>query len=132
MFYRNQISKLIRIGLLIIAATMLLTGCTKDDEFQDKIVDFAIVPEEADIGVGESVDFSVVAETAAGEEIPVPPSYTTEWISSDTSVFQVNAKGIATGQKEGTAFCVFEASGDNEVIRRRFVGRDSAFVSIFR
>jgi len=112
---------------------MLQTGCsTDDDEFQDKIVDFAIVPEDADIGVGESVDFSVVFENAAGEEIPVPASYTTEWISSDTSVFQVNAKGIATGQMEGTAFCVFEASGDDEVIRRRFVGRDSAFVSIFR
>lgn len=113
------------VALLAFTGMLMLTGCDSDDgDSSDQIAEISIQPDDAELEVGEQIDFSVVARNAAGEQIP-SAELDLEWESTDPDVFTVEDDGVATGQSPGSAFCTVA------VTNRRFVGRDSAFVSIF-
>lgn len=136
------------LAALILAGILVLAGCDiigveDDDEDQAPIEAVAISPDSVAIEVGEQVDFSVAALTAAGDTVQ-DADLSIRWWSTDTTVFTVEEDGLATGQGSGTAYCVVEASeeADDEragkaatsnLTRRPNVpiGLDSAVVHLF-
>lgn len=109
---------------LVLTGALVLVGCDSNDNtgYENQIARIEISPDSVSLGVGEQADFSVVALTASGDTVR---DVSLEWWSTDPSVFTVEDDGLATGQEPGSAFC------NVEVNARRFVGRDSAFVSVF-
>lgn len=119
---------------LVFAGALALSGCdSTEDTPADPIEGIAVSPDTASIGIGEQMGFTVVGLTALGDTVR-DADLTLTWWSTDPSVFTVD-EGTATGQQAGTAFCKVEAD-DNSLGTiansrvRRFVGRDSAFVSV--
>lgn len=87
----------------LISASLLYTGCSKDDEDVLENVDFlTISPEDIFLAPGQSQQFTVVATFLDGTTRDV----TTEvnWKSSNTNVATVTATGLATGKAKGFAF----------------------------
>jgi hypothetical protein len=82
--------------------------------------------------VGEQQDFSAFLISASGDTVNEELEVEWNWYSSNPDVFTVEAGGIATGHDEGEAHCIVEASTENSkiVAKMRFVGRDSAFVTL--
>ncbi len=93
------------------------------------IVDVRMVPESAELAVGEEEDFSFELLSASGEVIE-DPDIDVDWWSTDTTVFTVDESGRAVAQDSGEAFCMVEVS-DELAKSARFVGRDSATVVVF-
>ena len=119
----------------VLGGLLVLTGCDSTDatEPEDEIADVAITPENATLAVGEEVDFSVAALTAAGDTVR-NVDLVLNWESTDPTVFTVANEGVAVGQDPGTAYCTVEVNTDeaSKASRiQRFVGRDSAFVMVF-
>lgn len=105
-------------------------SCDDDVTATDpEIVDVRMVPESAELAVGEEEDFSFELLSASGEVIE-DPGIDVDWWSTDTTVFTVDESGRAVAQDSGEAFCMVEVS-DELGKASRFVGRDSAFVVVF-
>jgi hypothetical protein len=124
-------------GVLIVAyafaGMFIFSGCNDDDvtELPDhQVHEIVIFPDSAFFEVGEQVQFSAFALTAAGDTVDTSDlDIEWDWWSTDTDVFTVEDDGTATGQNPGEAFCVIEAT--ILVGTQNFNGRDSAFVFIF-
>lgn len=126
---------------LVLTGALALTGCDSTDANEEPPIEELIIsPSSVNIAVGEQADFSAVALTASGDTIR---DLDLRWWSSDPAVFTVEGNGMATGQAPGTAYCKVELAGDaattashlktarSKLAKRIFVGRDSAFVSVF-
>lgn len=118
---RSLIAILLITGTFLFATTLMLNGCdsTNSNEETDQIVDVIMKPDEAELqlaqnpdvqfaGAVASVDFSAFAVTQSGEQVAIPEDAETTWSSTNTAVFTVTDKGVATGQGSGEAFCVIE------------------------
>jgi hypothetical protein len=124
-------------GILIMAfvfvGVFIFSGCSDDDavELPDhQVHEIVIFPDSAFFEVGQQVEFSAFALTAAGDTVDTSDlDIEWEWWSTDPDVFTVEDDGTATGQSSGDALCVIEAT----ILRgtQNFTGRDSAFVFIF-
>jgi plastocyanin len=127
---------------LALAGTLVLAGCDSTDANNEEpqIEALIISPSSVSIEVGEQVNFSIAALTASGDTVrDLDP----RWWSSDPDVFTVDGNGTATGQAPGDAFCKAEVTAEaantashlktvhSKRAKRIFVGRDSAFVSVF-
>jgi hypothetical protein len=130
--YGFALLAMLLVGLLTVA------GCESETLTEPEslgIEQVAISPSTASIPVGEQYEFSAVLVTADADTIdPSDLDVVWEWWSTDPSVFEVEAGGLATGLNPGEAFCVvevtvLEVAAKNQ--RRNFTGRDSAFVMIF-
>jgi hypothetical protein len=101
---------------LVLVFFVLLAGCGSDETTgpQDlQIVDIAISPDNAELEIGQELEFSAVALTATGETVDISDlDISWEWWSTDPDVFTVEPGGLATGQNEGEAWCVVEAVVD--------------------
>ncbi|PEN13118.1 hypothetical protein CRI94_10740 [Longibacter salinarum] len=110
--------------VLLLATTLLFIGCDSTDyraePDEDDIATVIISPDSARIGVGDRLDFSAAALTESGDTVA---NISLNWMTTDADVFTVDSTGLATGESPGAAFCT--------VTTQRFVGRDSAFVSVF-
>jgi len=99
--------------LLVCVGTLLFTGCDGDEATGPQnpvVVDVAISPETAELEVGEELDFSAFALTAAGDTVDISDlNIEWNWWSNDPEVFTVEAGGLATGQSPGEAYCIVEA-----------------------
>lgn len=128
---------------VVLTGVLVLAGCDSNDVTEEPEVEIAAVaisPDSVSIEVGESVEFSTVAVTTAGDTIP-DADLDIEWWSTDTDVFTVEAGGVATGQEPGEAYCMIEATdlqGSTGAVTTNhlrsstsFVGRDSAIVFVF-
>jgi plastocyanin len=128
------------IALFLIGA-LVAAGCDSTDANEEpEIEELVISPSSVTMAVGEQVTFSAVAVTAQNDTLR---DLDLRWWSTDSAVFTVADNGTATGQTRGSAYCKVELAGDaaNSTSRRRatpskankriFVGRDSAFVSVF-
>lgn len=98
--------------LLALAALLLTAGCDSNGPPEDEIVDVRVIPDHATLTVGESIDFSVVAVKASGEEIPIPATGETSWYSIDPSVFALQSNGTGIAHQQGNAICVFKWERD--------------------
>lgn len=127
---------------LALTGALVLIGCDSNDVTEEpevEIASVAISPDSVSIEVGESVEFSTVAVTTAGDTIP-DADLDIEWWSTDTDVFTVEAGGVATGLEPGEAYCMIEATDqavtstaatNNLRSSTSFTGRDSAIVFVF-
>lgn len=79
--------------------------------------------------LGNTVDFAVVPLDENGDVVD-DVSLEVEWWSTDEAVFEVEEDGMARATGEGEAYCVVEATGVAKA--SRFVGRDSAFVTVLK
>ena len=126
---------------LVLTGALVLIGCDSNEVNEEpEIEELILSPSNVSIAVGEQVDFSVAALTASGDTIR---DLDLRWWSSDPAVFTVESNGTATGQRPGNAFCKVELTDDAantaaylkaahpKTVKRIFVGRDSAFVSVF-
>lgn len=125
-------SPLRTLSFLLLACVLVLVGCDSngtDDE--PEIADVIISPDSVSVAVGDQVDFSAVALTAAGDTVR---DVTFQWASSDPSVFTVSNDGTATAQGSGTAFCGVKPPDDAATAAGKAalvpIGLDSAFVSV--
>ena len=111
--------------ILLLVVLLVVAGCDSGDpdDSQNQIASVEISPDTVSIAEGERVDFSVVARNASGERVQ-DADLDLRWESTDSAVFTVDDDGVATGQGPGTAFCTI-------AVTNRFVGRDSALVSVF-
>lgn len=122
--------------ILLLTAALGLLGCDSNEVTENPEIDELIIsPDSVSLAVGEQVDFSVVALTSSGDTVR---DVSFDWVSTDSAVFTVEDGGTATGQNPGSAFCTVEVrddaastTGKLKAAKRRFVGRDSAFVSVF-
>lgn len=130
-----------RLATLVLMGAMILGGCDSTDANEEPSIEELIIsPSSINIAVGEQASFSAVALTASGDTIR---DLDLRWWSSDPAVFTVQDNGIATGQAPGDAFCKVELTAEaantashlkavrSKLAKRIFVGRDSAFVSVF-
>ena len=122
------------VALVLIGALILIgcdsTGVTEEPE----ITELLISPGSVSLEVGKQVDFSAAVRTASGDTIR---ELDLRWWSTDSNVFTVTDNGTATGQNPGSALCkvevtenATETAGHHKVAKRRFTGRDSAFVRV--
>lgn len=112
----------------LLLASLLLIGCDTNDTSADgEITAVEIRPATASIEPGDREDFSVILRDAAGNPLE-DADVNIRWWSTDTTVFKVSEDGAATGKNEGTAYCIVEATTLAKAAR--FVGRDSAFVTV--
>lgn len=112
----------------ILLASLALIGCDTTDVMApgEEIEAIKIVPESAIVAAGETVDFSVIAVTTAGDTVAAPE---VRWWSTDTTIFEVNESGLAVGLDAGEAYCMVETIAAGKAVS--FTGRDSAFVMVF-
>lgn len=105
---------------------------TDRDEEEAEVSEVVIEPQNATFEVGEQQDFSAFLISATGDTVNEDFDINWNWYSSDPDVFTVEDGGTATGHNEGEAHCIVEASTKNSkiVAKMRFVGRDSAFVTL--
>jgi hypothetical protein len=100
--------------LCIIAglALVAINGCSDTIESPPpQVSEVRISPDNANLEVGEQLNFSVVALSATGDTIDIDEiDIEWQWWSSDSDVFTVEAGGLATGQNPGEAYCVVEAT----------------------
>jgi plastocyanin len=126
---------------LALTGALVLAGCDSTDANEEPQIETLVIsPSNVSIEVGEQVNFSVAALTASGDTVR---DLDLRWWSSDPDVFTVDGNGMATGQAPGDAFCKAEVTAKaantashlkavhSELAKRIFVGRDSAFVSVF-
>lgn len=121
---------------LALTGVLVLAGCDSNEVAEDpEIARVEISPDNASIAVGEQVNFSAVALTASGDTVR---DLDLRWWSTDPAVFTVEDNGVATGENPGAALCKVELDDDaatnavhRKAAKRRFVGRDSAFVDVF-
>lgn len=126
---------------LVLAGAFVLAGCDSTDANEEpQIEELIISPSNVSIAVGEQATFSAAALTASGDTVR---DLALRWWSSDPAVFTVKRNGVATGRAAGSAFCKVELTDDaatpashlkavrSKLAKRIFVGRDSAFVSVF-
>lgn len=106
------------------------TGSTSEGLNSAEVV---IEPENASFEYTDEQDFSAYVISASGDTISEEFDIQWEWYSSNPNVFTVEDNGVAKGKNPGEAFCIVEASTGSAKItaKLRFVGRDSALVSIF-
>lgn len=129
------------LAALMLAGALVLAGCDSTDANEEPEIEALIIaPSSVNIAVGEQADFSAVALTASGDTIR---DLDLRWWSTDSDVFTVENDGLATGQAPGEAYCKVELADDaastashlragpSKTAKRIFVGRDSAFVSVF-
>lgn len=135
----KRMQRALLISVLVFAGLVTPGSCDKEDDSDTNGVEIekiAIIPEDAAMAIGEQEDFSAYALTTSGEKLYFDElDVESHWWSSDTTVFTVQTNGVATGKKQGEAYCILEAtvslkSGQLKALRR-FTGRDSAFVAIF-
>ena len=110
-------------------AFFLLIGCDSNDPepAESEIDAVAITPGTAVMNVGDQVDFTIAALTAAGDTVH-DANLDVRWWSTDSTVFDVEDGGTAIARNEGTAYCMVEVT---ELAKKlRFTGRDSAFVTV--
>ena len=83
--------------------------------------------------VGEQKEFSAFVISATGDTLNEEYDFSWTWYSSDANIFTVENNGTAYAESTGEAYCVVEASTGTAKIKAklRYVGLDSAFVSIF-
>lgn len=124
---------LLNFAVLLVAFGLF--GCDSNDPIENdpetEIAEVLMVPDSVEIEMGDQVDFSLVALTAAGDTVQ-DAALDVTWWSTDTTVFTVENDGLAIGQDSGSAWCmadVVELSKSSTSLR--FVGRDSAFVQVF-
>lgn len=115
----------------ILIGSLAVIGCDTNEVGTTEVVDINMLPESATIGAGETVDFSVVAVTAAGETVQAT-DHDVRWWSTDTTVFEVDNDGTAIGKDAGSAYCMVEMSTLSKAAAALFVGRDSAFVTVLK
>jgi len=100
--------------VIALAATLIITGCDGDETTGPQnpvVVDVVISPETAELEVGEELDFSAFALTAAGDTVDISDlNIEWNWWSNDPDVFTVEPGGLATGQSPGEAYCIVEAT----------------------
>lgn len=130
-----------RLAALVLTGALVLAGCDSTDANEEPQIETLIIsPRSVSIAVGEQADFSVAALTTSGDTVR---DLDLRWWSSDPDVFTVDGNGMATGQAPGDAFCKAEVTAEaantashlktvhSKRAKRIFVGRDSAFVSVF-
>lgn len=123
---------------MIIAGMLGMYSCSDDnsatgpEEEEIDVAEVVIEPQNATFEVGEQEEFSAFLISASGDTVNEELEVEWNWYSSDPDVFTVEAGGTATGHNEGEAHCIVEASTENSkiVAKMRFVGRDSAFVTL--
>ncbi len=118
--------------IFILIGLFILNGCSDDNPTSSKepeVANIIISPDSVEVEVGEEIDFSAVALTAAGDTIE---DANLEWISSDPSVFTVQDNGTITGESAGTAYCGIDVANNNTKLKAKFVpiGLDSARVRV--
>ncbi|HRZ78300.1 MAG TPA: Ig-like domain-containing protein, partial [Bacteroidales bacterium] len=87
----------------LISASLLYTGCSKDDEDVLENVDFiTVTPEDVFLAPGQTQQFAAVATFLDGTSRDVTSEVT--WKSSNTNVATITATGLATGKTKGFAF----------------------------
>lgn len=103
-----------------------------DDDEEIEVAEVVIEPQEVTFEVGEQQVFSAFLISAIGDTVNEDIEVDWNWYSSDPDVFTVEDGGTATGHAEGEAHCIVEVSTENNkiVTKMRFVGRDSAFVTL--
>lgn len=124
--------------IITLIAGILNTGCEDNNptESEEEDLDGAEVvtePQDVSFEVDEQQEFSAFVISAGGDTLNEDFDFTWNWYSSDAYVFTVETNGTVYGKSGGEAYCVVEsetASG-KVAAKMRFVGRDSAFVSIF-
>ena len=127
-------------GVIALMLGMLFfSGCNDEDDpdlREAQIERVSIYPEVASFAVGDQLDFSTFVITNTGDTIDTEDiDIEWEWWSTDTTVFTVEEGGRATGQNPGEAYCVIEATIQEDTDAQLkalalFTGRDSAFVSV--
>lgn len=102
------------VQLTLLCCLIITTACSEGDTTSSQIVQvssISIHPQVAEFRVGEETNFSVFALTATGDTIDTNEiDIEWQWWSSNPDVFTVEAGGLATGQNQGEAFCIVEAT----------------------
>lgn len=108
-----------------------LVGCdTNNPATDDEITGIRMLPDSASIEAGDQFQFSIVAVTESGEELE-EHDLDVRWWSTDTDVFTVSDNGVAVANEAGSAWCMAEDENlSKNQSAMRFVGRDSAFVTV--
>ena len=118
--------------VISVVLPLMFNACSSDDTTgsqSPQVSQISIHPQEASLEVGQQLDFSVVALTAAGEVIDTDEiDIEWQWWSTDTDVFTVEPGGLATAQNPGEAFCMIEAVVD--VTQRAAEEMDVIYASI--
>lgn len=116
---------------IVLFFTALLLGCDSNDSglVDDEIAGIRMLPESVTMEPGDQAQFSIVAVTESGEEIE-DHDFDLRWWSSDTEVFTVSENGIAVANEPGEAWCIAEVEALQKYTGVRFVGRDSAGVTV--
>lgn len=134
----NFIQAFVKTMAFAFVVMLTLSSCNKEDNGETnstEIEKIAITPKDASMAVGEQEDFSAYALTTDGDTLYFNDlDVDSHWWSSDTTVFQVQENGLATGKNTGDAWCILEATVTLKSAQlkalRFYTGRDSAFVSI--
>lgn len=125
--------------IFIFAGLLAFLSCSDDgdatgpDDEEVEVSEVIIEPQNASFEVGEQEEFSAFLISATGDTVNEEfEEIEWNWYSSDPDVFTVEDGGTATGHNEGEAHCIVEVSTENTkiVAKMRFVGRDSAFVTL--
>lgn len=130
--YQGYIIAIIIVGLLGVYSCSEDNSATGPEDEEIEASEVVIEPQNATFEVGEEFDFSAFLISVSGDTVNEEFDVEWNWYSSDSNVFTVEAGGTATGHNEGEAHCIVEASTENSkvVAKLRFVGRDSAFVTL--
>jgi len=122
------------VGLLILISCSGEESSVGPEDEEVEIAEVVIKPKNVAFEVGEEYDFSAFLISASGDTVNDKFEIDWNWYSSDPDVFTVESGGTATGHNSGEAHCIVEVSTDNSkiVAKRRFVGRDSAFVTLLK
>lgn len=130
---------IMKYSILIFTASGILifnscgdNSATGPDDDEIEVSKVVIEPQNVSFEVGEQREFSAFLISATGDTVNSEFEIDWNWYSSDPDVFTVEDGGTATGHNPGEAFCIVEAELENTKVaaKLRFVGRDSAFVTL--
>lgn len=134
-FYQTKGSLII---IFLVTASFMFTGCgdenpASSEEEELEGAEVVIEPQDVSLEVDEQIDFSAFIISASGDTVNEEFDFEWNWYSSNPEVFTVQNNGTASGQSPGEAYCIVEVETENSKIAAKaiFVGRDSAFVSLF-
>lgn len=104
----------ISVIVMVFAGMLIFSNCSGDEPTgpqNPQIVEVAISPKNAELEVGEELEFSAFALTAAGDTVDISDlDIEWQWWSDDPDVFTVEPGGFATAQSPGEAYCIVEAT----------------------
>lgn len=124
--------------MVVLSGVLISNGCNDDNSIaseEDNLegAEVVIKPRDVSFEVDEQHEFSAFVISASGDTVNEEFDLEWTWYSSNPDVFTVQDDGTASGISSGEAYCIVEAetASGNVAAKLRFVGRDSAFVSIF-